>query len=110
MIWLQPLDVEDFIGFPKSIRSSKSEFGAKSYGQNTTSNHVQRGLSGASCSVCHLQKLQWLPLTASTCGMSDAPQDNPVHRRKLHNCFPTAIFELGPIYTSCYRPFEGVGA
>jgi hypothetical protein len=37
-------DVENFISFPKSTRSSKSELGAKSYGQNTTSRH---GLSGA---------------------------------------------------------------
>jgi hypothetical protein len=34
----------------------------------------------------------------------------PVRRRKLQNCFPTAIFELGPIYTSHNRPFGGVGA
>jgi hypothetical protein len=42
--WLQLWDVEIFIRFPKSTRSSISEFGAKSYGQNTTSEH---GLSGA---------------------------------------------------------------
>jgi hypothetical protein len=41
---LQLWDVGHFINFPKSTRSSKSEFGAKSYGQNTTSEH---GLSGA---------------------------------------------------------------
>jgi hypothetical protein len=35
MVWLQLLEVENFISFPKSTRSSKSEFGAKSYGQNT---------------------------------------------------------------------------
>jgi hypothetical protein len=45
MIWIQLWDEEDFISFPKSTRSSKSEFEAKSYGQNTTSNHVLRGLS-----------------------------------------------------------------
>ena len=44
LVWLQLWDVENFISFPKSTRSSKSEFGAKSYGQNTTSEH---GLSGA---------------------------------------------------------------
>jgi hypothetical protein len=44
LVWLQLLDVENFISFPKSTRTSKSEFGAKSYGQNTTSEH---GLSGA---------------------------------------------------------------
>jgi hypothetical protein len=47
MIWLQLWNVVDFISFPKSIRSLKSKFGAKSYGQNTTSNRVLRGLSGA---------------------------------------------------------------
>jgi hypothetical protein len=53
MIWLQLWDVEDFIRFPKSTRSSKSEFGAKSYGQNTISNlfyvacPMHTGLSGA---------------------------------------------------------------
>jgi hypothetical protein len=39
MICLQLWDVEDFIIFSKSTRSSKSELGAKSYGQNTTSKH-----------------------------------------------------------------------
>jgi hypothetical protein len=43
-VWLQLWDVENFISFPKSTRSSKSQFGAKSYGQNTTSG---LGLSGA---------------------------------------------------------------
>jgi hypothetical protein len=47
MIWLQLWDVVDFISFPKSLRSLKSKFGAKSYGHNTTSNHVLCGLSGA---------------------------------------------------------------
>jgi hypothetical protein len=41
------LDIKDFISFPKSTRSSKSELGAKSYGQNTTSDHVLCGLFGA---------------------------------------------------------------
>jgi hypothetical protein len=107
LVWLQVWDVQNFIKFSKSTRSSKSEFGAKSYGQNTTSEH---GLSGAPCPVRHLRKLQWLPLTASTRGMSGAPPDNPVRHRKLQNCFPTTIFELGPIYTSPNRPFGGVGA
>jgi hypothetical protein len=31
------------------------------------------------CPVRHLRKLQWLPLTASTCGMSGAPTDSPLH-------------------------------
>jgi hypothetical protein len=44
LVWLQLWDVENLISFPKSTRSSKLEFGAKSYGQNTTSEH---GLSGA---------------------------------------------------------------
>jgi hypothetical protein len=44
LVRLQLWDVENFISFPKSTRSSKSRFGAKSYGQNTTSEH---GLSGA---------------------------------------------------------------
>ena len=56
LIWLQLWDVENFISFPKSTRSSKSEFGAKSYGQNTTSGH---GLSGAHRTV--------------RCAMSGAP-------------------------------------
>jgi hypothetical protein len=43
LVWLQLWDVENFISFPKSTRSSKSEFEAKSYGPNTTSQH---GLSG----------------------------------------------------------------
>jgi hypothetical protein len=37
LVWIQLWDVENFISFPKSTKSSKSEFGAKSYGQNTTS-------------------------------------------------------------------------
>ena len=76
LIWLQLWDVENFISFPKSTRSSKSEFGAKSYGQNTTSEH---GLSGAPSPVRHLRKLKRLLLTASTRGMSGAPPDSPVH-------------------------------
>jgi hypothetical protein len=56
LVWLQLWDVENFISFPKSTRSSKSEFGAKSYGQNTTSGH---GLSGAHRTV--------------RCAMSGAP-------------------------------------
>jgi hypothetical protein len=71
---------------------------------------VHTGPSGAPYPVRHLQKLQHLPLTASTRGMSSAPPDSPVHRRKLQNCFPTTIFELGPIYTSPNWPFGGVGA
>jgi hypothetical protein len=31
------------------------------------------------CPMCHLRKLQWLPLMASTHGMSGAPPDSPVH-------------------------------
>jgi hypothetical protein len=83
-IWLQLWDVENFISFPKSTRSSKSEYGAKSYGQNTTSEH---GLSCAPCPVRHLWKLQRLSSIASTRGMSGAPSDSPVRRRKLQNCF-----------------------
>jgi hypothetical protein len=56
LIWLQLWDVDNFISFPKSTRSSKSEFGAKSYGQNKTSGH---GLSGAHRTV--------------RCAMSGAP-------------------------------------
>ena len=44
LVWLQLWDVENFIIFPKNTRSSKSEFGVKSYSHNTTSGH---GLSGA---------------------------------------------------------------
>jgi hypothetical protein len=53
---VQIWDFENFTSFPKSTRSLKSVFGAKSYGQNTTSEH---GLSGAHRSV-------W-------CAMSGAP-------------------------------------
>jgi hypothetical protein len=76
LVWIQLWDVENFISFPKSTISSKPEFGAKSYGQNTTSEH---GLSGAHRTVrcamfgAHHRKLQRLPLMASTRGMSDAP-------------------------------------
>jgi hypothetical protein len=76
LVWLQLLDVENFISFPKSTRSLKSEFEAKSYGQNTTREH---GLSGAPFPVRHLRKLQRLLLTASSRGMSGAPPDSPVH-------------------------------
>jgi hypothetical protein len=109
LIWLQLWDVENFISFPKSIRSSKSEFGAKRYGQNTTSEH---GLSGAHRTVrCAMSGAPSSEApTASTRGMSGAPPDSPVRRRKLQNCFPTTIFELWPIYTSPNRPFGGVGA
>jgi hypothetical protein len=63
------------------------------------------------CPVRHLRKLQRLLLMASTCGMSGAPPDSPVHLSGApQNCFPTAIFELGPINTSSNRPFGGVGA
>jgi hypothetical protein len=85
MIRIQLWDIDVFISFPKSIRSSKSEFGAKLYDQNTTSilfcvgYLVHSGLSDALCSACHLLKLQRLPLTASTCGFSSAPLDSPVH-------------------------------
>jgi hypothetical protein len=107
LVCLQLWNVDNFISFLKSTRSSKSEFGAKRYGQNMASEH---GLSGAPCLVRHLRKLQQLPLTASTRGMSGAQPDSPMRRRKLQNCFPTAIFELGPIYTSPNQPFGGVGA
>jgi hypothetical protein len=71
---------------------------------------VHTGSSSVPCPVSHLRKLQRLPLTASTRGMSGAPPDGPVRHRKLKNCFPMAIFELGRIYTSPNRPFGGVGA
>jgi hypothetical protein len=51
MIWLQLYNIEDFISFSKRTISSKLEFGAKSYGQNTTCNLVLRGLSGAQRTV-----------------------------------------------------------
>jgi hypothetical protein len=82
LVWLQLWDVENFISFPKSIRSSKSEFGAKSYGQNRQADMgcpVHTGLSGAPYPVRHLRKLKRLLLTASTRGMSGAPPDSPVH-------------------------------
>jgi hypothetical protein len=69
---------------------------------------VHTGSSGAPCPVRHLWKLKRLLLTASTRGMSGAPPDSPVRHIKLQNCFPTAIFELGHIYTSPNRPFGGV--
>jgi hypothetical protein len=43
LVWLQLWDVENFISFSKSTRSSKSEYGVKSYGQNTTSEHRSSG-------------------------------------------------------------------
>jgi hypothetical protein len=107
LIWLQLWDIYNFISFPKSTRSSKSEFGAKSYGQNTTSGH---GLSGAPCPVRHLRKLQRLVHVAYPVHHRTVRCTCPVRHRKLQNCFPTAIFELGPIYTSPNRPFGGVGA
>jgi hypothetical protein len=70
LVWLQLWDVENFISFPKSTRSSKSEFRAKSYGQITTTKH---GLFGAPCPVRHLRKLQRLSSTASSRGMFVAP-------------------------------------
>jgi hypothetical protein len=35
LAWIQLWDVDNFTGFPKSSKSSKSEFGAKSYAHNT---------------------------------------------------------------------------
>jgi hypothetical protein len=68
LTWIQHSDIDNFISFPKSPRSSKSEFGAKSYAQNTRSI-----LFWARGPVHHLRKLQQLPLTASTRG-------GPTHR------------------------------
>jgi hypothetical protein len=65
LVWLQLWDVDNFISFPKSTRSSKSEFEANSYGK------IRQASMG--CPVRHLRKLQRLPLTASTCGISGAP-------------------------------------
>jgi hypothetical protein len=63
LIWLQLWDVESFISFPKSTRPSKSEFGAKSYDQNTTSEHglsgahwtIRCAMSGVPCPVRHIR-------------------------------------------------------
>jgi hypothetical protein len=113
LIWHQLWDVENFISFPKSIRSSKSKFGAKSYGQNTTSEH---GLSGAHqtvrCAIFGSSNgyLQRLVHVACSVHHRTVLCTCPVRRRKLQNCFPRTIFELGPIYTSPNRPFRRVGA
>jgi hypothetical protein len=40
---------------------------------------VRTGPSDAPCPVHHLRKLQWLPLMASTHGMSGAPPDSLMH-------------------------------
>jgi hypothetical protein len=61
------------------------------------------------CLMSHLRKLQRIPLTSSTCGISSAPPDSLVRHRKMQNCFPTAIFKLGSIYISPNRSFVGVG-
>jgi hypothetical protein len=53
---------------------------------------MHTGLSGAPCPVRHLQKLQRLSSTASTCGMSGAPPDSPVH---LSGCWGPSASE-GP--------------
>ena len=42
LVWLQLWDVDNFISFPKSSRSSKSEFGAKSYAHNTKSELLKK--------------------------------------------------------------------
>jgi hypothetical protein len=115
MIWLQIWDIEDFISFTKSRRSQKSKFGAKSYGQNTTSDPVIHVLSGVHqtvrCSMFDAPSSKAPTATFNgTRGMYGAPLDSPVHRRKLQNWFPTTIFELGPIYISYNQSFEGVGA
>jgi hypothetical protein len=55
-------------------------------------------------------KFQWLPTTSSCTGLSDAIHQT-VRCAIENNSFPsTSIIELGPIYTSPIRPFEGVGA
>jgi hypothetical protein len=112
LVWLQLWDIDNFISFPKSTRSSKSEFGAKSYGkrQVSTTCPVHTGPSGAPCPVRHLRKLQRLVHVACPVHHRTVWCTCPVRRRKLQNCFPTAIFELRPIYTSPNRPFRGVGA
>jgi hypothetical protein len=113
LIWLQLWDVENFIRFPKSTRSSKLEFRAKSYGQNTTSEY---GMSGAHrtvrCAILESSNgyLQQLLHMAYPVHHRTVRCTCPVRHRKLQNYFPTAIFELGPIYTSPNRPFGGVGA
>jgi hypothetical protein len=113
LVWLQLWDVDNFISFPKSTRSSKSEFGAKSYGQITTS---EPGLSSAHRTVrCAIFRssngyLQRLVHVACPVHHRTVRCTCPVRHRKLQNYFPTTIFELGPIYTSPNRPFAGVGA
>jgi hypothetical protein len=84
LAWFQLWVVENFISFSKSTRSSKSKFGAKSYGQNTTSilfclrGPVRHRTDPIWRSSAPIQKLQRLPLTASTHGgplrRSGAPQ------------------------------------
>jgi hypothetical protein len=51
LVCLQLWDVDNFISFPKSTRSSKSEFGAKSYGQNTASEHELSGAPSSEASI-----------------------------------------------------------
>jgi hypothetical protein len=56
LTWLQLWDVDIFISFPKSPRSSKSEFGAKSYAHNTKSELLKKtraayGMFGAHWTV-----------------------------------------------------------
>jgi hypothetical protein len=103
--WLQLWSVESFISFPKSTRTSKSEFGTKSYGQNTTSQHR---LPGAPCPVRHLRKLQRLPLTASTRGMSGAPPDSPVHLSDAPHKAVELLFN-GYIWVGAYINFTQPG-
>jgi hypothetical protein len=123
LTWLQHSNIKNFISFPKSPGSSKSEFGVKSYAQNTRSILFwARGL------VHHLRKLQQLPLTASTRGgpthrscvsCSEAPIATSnglvhvevrctglVHHKKVRSAiescnkgFLTASFSCGSIYT-----------
>jgi hypothetical protein len=82
LVRIQLRDVENSIRFLKSTRSSKSEFGAKSYGkirQASMGYPVHTWPFDAPCPVRHLRKLQRLPLMASTRGMSGAPPDSPVY-------------------------------
>ena len=46
LIWHQFRDEEFFIRFPKSLRSLKSKFGAKSYAQNTRTGPYEQCQSG----------------------------------------------------------------
>jgi hypothetical protein len=100
LAWFQLWVVENFISFSKSTRSSKSKFGAKSYGQNTTSIlfyvrgpvairfegpvHQFRSSNGYLWRLVHME--------VRCAGL--------VHHRKLHNCFLTANFGWGSIYTT----------